>query len=278
MAKKWGYDGIEIEGKRPHGCPLDLDKKARDAIKKAAADNGLAISAISGYNDYASPVEEHRQNELLMTRELIKLAVDVGAPILRMFAFWSGVTLRDGCITYDIARHDILNRFPGTLPLEQWCYVRDCLVEAAEMAQDYGVTLALQNHEPIITTYKDMLQFIHEVNSPALKACLDQPLLKVHTEEYYRQALAETGSLMVHSHYGGRFERRADGSIGRQGGGEERDGWFVKHAKERAGFDGHNGYELCSPVLVDHRHAGQEYALEQAELACAYMKQVIAAS
>ena len=32
LAKQWGYDGIEIEGKRPHGSPLDLGKMERDSI------------------------------------------------------------------------------------------------------------------------------------------------------------------------------------------------------------------------------------------------------
>ena len=45
-AKEWGYDGIELEGKRPHGSPLDLDAAARKQIRRAAEDNGLEISAL----------------------------------------------------------------------------------------------------------------------------------------------------------------------------------------------------------------------------------------
>jgi len=88
--------------------------------------------------------------------------------------------------------------------------VRECLIEAAKMAEDEGVTLALQNHEPIIRNYQDMLDFIAEVDSPALKACLDRPLLKEHTEDYYRKAIRATGDLMVHTHYGGRFQQHED--------------------------------------------------------------------
>jgi len=211
MAREWGYDGIEIEAKRPHGSPLDLDPAARDRIRKAAEDNGLEISAVAAYNDYSSPIDEHRENELLMTREQIRLAADLGAPVVRVFAAWSGATRRDGLITYDVARYNLEHRWPGTTQLERWCYVRDCLAEAAAMAEDAGVTLALQNHKPIIDHYQDMLDFIREVDSPALKACLDQPLLSRHTEDHYRAALEATGDLMVHSHFGGRFERGPDG-------------------------------------------------------------------
>ena len=278
-AKAWGYDGIELEGKRPHGCPLDLDTATRKQIRRAAEDTGLEISCVAAYNDYSSPIEEHRENELLMTREQIRLAAELGAPVVRVFAIWSGVTRRNGCITYDVARYNIDHRYPGTTLLERWCYVRDCLAEAAEMAEAEGVTLALQNHEPIITHYQHMLDFIEEVNSPALKACLDSPLMKSHTPEYYREAIEATGDLLVHTHFGGRFEREADGRVIRlrnranPPGADDRA--FLKAAKEIVNYDGHIGYELCSPVLISHNHAGLEYALLQAELACEYMRGVI---
>jgi len=278
-AKAWGYDGIEIESKRPHGSPLDLDSAARDRIKKAARDTGLEISCIAAYNDYSSPIDEHRENELLMTREQIRLAADLGAPIVRLFSQWSGVTRRDGCITYDIARHNIDHRYSGQTALDRWCYVRECLIEAAKMAEKEGIILALQNHKPIIESYLDMLAFIQEVNSPALKACLDRPLLRQHTEEYYRAAIEATGDLMVHTHYGGRYQRQSDGSVTRIQSPlhpqQADNAAFLRIAKEVIDYSGHTGYELCSPVLIGHRHAGLEYALEQAELACVYMRQIL---
>jgi len=278
-AKSWGYDGIELEGKRPHGSPLDLDGKARADIRTAADDHGLEISCVAAYNDFSSPIEEHRQNELLMVRELIGLAADIGAPVVRVFSAWSGVSLRDGAITYELARANFPGRFPGTTSLEQWGFVRECLAEAARMAEEHGVTLALQNHTPIINHYLDMLDLIAEVGSPALKACLDAPLLTEHTEEHYRAALGATGELMVHTHFGGRYERKADGEVvplrdplGRKGSDMP---LFMKLAREIVDFQGHAGYELCSPVLINHRHAGLEYALDQAELAGRYMRQII---
>jgi sugar phosphate isomerase/epimerase len=184
--------------------------------------------------------------------------------------------MRDGAITYDVARYNIDHRFPGTIPLERWCYVRECLREVSKMAEDAGVVLALQNHKPVIENYRDMLAFIEEVDSPALKACLDPPLMAYNTEEFYRQALEETGDLMVHSHYGGRFVEK-DGRVERVLSGIRKSGsdWptFLKLAKEIIDFKGHIGYELCSPVLCGHKHTGQAYALKQAELAAKWMRQ-----
>ena len=173
------------------------------------------------------------------------------------------IELRDGCSI----------RTNGTLRPE------DALVEAAKMAEDHGVVLALQNHTPIINNYRDMLDFVAEVDSPALKACLDAPLVTEHTEEHYRAAVEATGDLMVHSHFGGRYERTPDGEavrvkdpLGRTGSDLP---LFMKLAKEVASFQGHTGYELCSPVLINHQRAGLEYALLQAELAGQHMRGII---
>ena len=40
-----------------------------------------------------------------------------------------------------------------------------------------GVTLALQNHRPIIKDHHDVLRMVREVGSPHLKVCLDVPLM-----------------------------------------------------------------------------------------------------
>ncbi len=279
LAREWGYDGVEIEGKRPHGCPIDLDDAVRRDIRRAADDNGLEIPCVAAYNDYSSPIDEHRENELLMTREQIRLAVDLGAPVVRVFAAWSGVTRRDGCITYDVARYNIDHRYPGTTQLERWCYVRDCLAEAARMAEEAGVVLALQNHAPITEHYQDVLDFVAEVGSPALKVCLDQPLFKVQTEDHYREALEATGDLMVFSHFGGRFERGPDGAVRHNvdprkpaGAGEAA---YLRLARETIGYEGYFGYELCSPVLTGHRYECLDYAKSQAQMAAEYMRGII---
>ena len=278
LAKKWGYDGVELEAKRPHGSPLDLSADDRRCLRDLAGENGLEIPCVAAYNDFSSPIEEHRENELLMAREQIRLAVDLGAPLVRVMAAWSGVSRRNGTITYDVARYNIDHRFPGTLAVERWNYVRDCLVEVARMAEDAGVTLALQNHKPVTNNWRDMLAMIAEVDSPSLKACLDAPIFDEHSEAIYREALTATGQLMVHSHYGGRFKRLPDGQvvpIGATSGAEGYDAMFMRLAKEINGFSGHNGYELCSPVLINHRHAGLEEAMLQTQLAAEYMRAVI---
>ena len=284
QARKLGYEGVEIDGKRPHGNPMDLDAAARTEIREHLQREGLELAAVASNNDFSSPVPEHRECQVLMVREQIRLARDLGAPAVRLFAAWPGVTFRDGVATYELARPGWQKAFPGTTSEERWEFVRGCLVEVSKVAEDEGIVLALQNHAPVIETYRDMLQLIREVDSPALKACLDLPLLKRQDDAWVQQAALETGSLQALSHFGGEYQRAADGAVVpcKYGGPFAADPNYPAFARamDEIGYQGFTSYELCHPVHVPgrRRRADLGYAHEQAALALEYMRGILAAA
>lgn len=277
--KEMGFDGVEIGARRPHANPMDLDEKARAFIREQAAEAGVEIPAVASYNNFASPVLEQRENELLMVREQIKLAHDLGAPVLRVFAAWRGITLRDGHGTYEMTRRYWEQGYPDVTSLERWSWVRECLREAADLAGEMGVTLALQNHEPVISRYSDMLAFVREVDSPALKACLDCPLLVRQDDEYVMSAVRATGDLQVHSHFGGEFEEENGEAVQRRIRHMNRAlinyPAFVK-ALEEIGYDGYLCYEFCHPCLgPNHELLGLDEVTRQVDLAGRYMRTLV---
>lgn len=271
-----GFDGIEIGGKRPHGNPGDLSPDERAALKQLCAREGIEIAAVASYNDFSSAIMEHRECQLLMVREQIKLARDVGAPVVRLFFAWPGVTELDGAVTYDTARQlwDLQSRFFPRIQL--WNNVKRSLKEVAQYAQDTGVTLALQNHVPLLRHYRDLLDMIREVDSPALKACLDVPILERQDDEYVRQAARETGSLEAHSHFGGQYERGPDGAVRQQQYrfGEPLANYpvFVQAVRD-IGYQGYFCFEFCHPALSDrHEPLGIDYIDDQARMALEYLR------
>ncbi len=280
QAKRLGYDGVEIDGKRPHGNPMDLSAGARREIRALAAGEGLDIPAVASNNDFSSPVPEHRECQLLMLREQIKLAADLGAKVVRVFLAWPGVTLRaDGLAQYDIARRRWEESWRDTTRAEMWDYARECFREAARVAEQEGVVLALQNHAPVIRNHQDVLAMIAEVDSPAFRACLDAPLLLRQDDAWVRQAALDTGTLQVHSHFGGEYERAADGRVVQRPlrFAEPVTNYpaFVRAMKE-IGYGGYFCYELCHPVVnARHEPQGREYVDEQAALALEYLKGVM---
>ena len=129
------------------------------------------------------------------------------APVLRVFLAWWGVTRHPQLATYDIAEGywPIVHAKFSTEEIWGWC--RQALVECARYACDAGVTLALQNHKPLIDNHHDLLRMIREVDSPGLKACLDAPLMPDRSTAGIRAGARAVGSLQALSHFGGEFQR-----------------------------------------------------------------------
>ncbi len=212
-AKDLGYDGIEIAAKRPHGNPLDWPKSRCRELRSIADGEGIDIFAVAANNDFSNPVPEVREAQICFVRDLVRMTADMGAQTLRVFLAWWGVTRHPKLATYDIAEGlwPIVHEKFSTEEIWGWC--RDALIECARYAGDAGVTLALQNHRPIIKDHHDVLRMVKEVGSPHLKVSLDVPLMPDKSMAAIRQAAQAVGPLQVLSHFGGEYERRPDGSI-----------------------------------------------------------------
>ncbi len=285
-AKALGYDAIELGGKRPHLSPLDFDKKACHEVRRRAERLGLAV-LVSAYNNFMTPVPERRESEMLMVRALIRRASYVGAPHVRVFGGWRGITLdENGFATYaEVRRAD--NAFPNVTPEQKWRWCRECLEECLRDAERLGVTLALQNHEPVMDGYEAPVRMIREVGSERLKLALSCDLLKSQDEAHVRDAVRAAAGLIVHSHIGGEFDRAPDGSVKKRRFDESR-GPYFKSLNERnlpnflaalaeTGFDGFLSYELCHPFIKGGKHCTLREAEEQAGLALEYIRDAMPA-
>ncbi|HVX67287.1 MAG TPA: sugar phosphate isomerase/epimerase family protein [Bryobacteraceae bacterium] len=273
-AKKFGYDGVEIDGKRPHGDPLDWPKwKCRD-LRRYAEGQGIELYAIAANNDFSSPIPEYREACILYLRELLRMSADMQVKVVRVFSAWPGVTLLPG----GGARYDIAGKVWAEahkeFPAEQtWAWCRDGLKEVARYAADHGITLALQNHRPVINGYQDMLRMIKEVDAPNLKACFDARLEHEMGPEDVLRASREIGALQVLNHYGNEYD--------------EVDGRIVLKEDELAasqvaglldiGYKGYMGYELCHALpVVNGQTVGIEFTDKNARLAASWMRSLVA--
>ena len=273
-ARQYGYEGVEIDGKRPHGNPLDWPKGRCEDLQRYAHDRGVEIYAVAANDDLSSPVPEHRESQLVYLRELVRMTAALGAKVLRVFLAWPGVTLlREGGGTYDLARSVWQKVHESFSPEETWSWCREGLAESARYAGENGVTLALQNHGPVIRDYRDVLRMVEEVASPHLKVCFDARLERGKDADAIRKATVEVGRLQVLSHFGGEYRQGAQGIevIGGEPCLAEVSGLL------EIGYRGYFGYELCHPLpVVEGRTVGVEYVHENARLAAEYMRGVIA--
>jgi sugar phosphate isomerase/epimerase len=274
-ARKFGYHGVEIDGKRPHGNPLDMPPARCRQIRKLAGDQGIEIYAVAANNDFSSPIPEHRESQLLFVRDLLRMTSDLGAKTLRMFLAWPGVTLLpEGGGRYDIARviWDAEHKDFSAERTWEWC--REGMVEAAKLAGDSGITLALQNHPPVIDRgYIDVLRMIKEVDSPHLKACFDARLEHGLDEPGVRKAVNEVGALQTLWHFGGEYDRGPGGITVK---GDEKCLGEALGLMD-IGYRGYAGFELCHPLpVVDGKIVGIDFVDKNAQLAAEYMKSILA--
>ncbi len=274
-AKQYGYQGVEIDGKRPHGNPLDMPKARCQQLRKYAAGEDIEIFAVAANNDFSSPIPEHRECQIAYTRDLLRMTSDLGAKVLRMFLAWSGVTKVPGQGgRYDHARRVFAAEHEGFTDEQSWEWCRESLKECARYAREFGVTMGLQNHKPVVRDYGDVLRMIREVDSPNLKAVYDAPLMDDKSEAAIRKAAFEVGPLQISSHFGGEYERDASGRAASKG--SEIYPYFIR-AMLDIGYRGYISYELCHPLpVVDGNTVGLEFADKNAQLAAEFMRCVIA--
>lgn len=286
-ARRFGYEGIEIDGKRPHGHPLDLPPAVCHGLRREARDAGIDIYAVAANNDFSSPVPEQREAQLLYLRELIRMTSDLGAKTVRVFGAWPGITRSGDSSRYDIAKKIWNIAHQDFAPEQTWEWIRDGLVECCGWARDAQVTLALQNHPPVIGSCEAMLRMISQVNSPALRACFDAPLARKQGEApaTMRDACRKVGALQALTHFGGEYEAGPDGAI--TGWVRNRDGslqpedFYAEFTKGMLdiGYTGYTGYELCHPLpQVDGVTVGLDFVDSNARLAAEYMRNVIQAA
>jgi sugar phosphate isomerase/epimerase len=270
-AKNHGYQGIEIDGKRPHGNPLDWPAKRCKELRSVSDGEGIEIHGVAANNDFSSPIPEYRECQIAHVKELIRMTSHLGARTLRMFLAWPGVTKHPQLAKYTIAR-DIWKYTHEKFAAEEiWTWCREGMAECARYAEDAGIILALQNHAPVIREYRDVLRMVKEVNSPSLKVSLDAPIMADKSPENIRRAAKAMGSLQVLSHFGGEYDRDKNGKI--------KGAAFYKpfiQAMHEIGYSGYLSYELCHPLpKVNGRTVDIEYAEKNAQLAAEFMRGLI---
>ena len=283
-AKKFGYQGVELDLKRPHGSPLDLDTKRCHEIRDYVKKSGLELCAVAANNNFASIVPEQIENELLMVKEQIRVAKDLGAPVLRLFAAWRGIVMRDGVANYEVtAKH---HTYYGALDYELRQSILACLKECVKWAEEAGVVLALQNHHPIIENYQDMLDFVRWVDSPWLKCCFDAPCCgwtpEVQSDEYMQRAVEEIGDLQMLTHANAEFVEGKDGSITMISFDPHIQPVLTNYpafikALKKQGYQGYINFEFCHMPFHDGKVLGyQDYIENQIRLAKIYFERLIA--
>lgn len=260
--KRLGFEGVELDAKVPQAAPYFLSERDRKEIVEFMAKKEIDLVCVGGYNDFSSPVIEHRDANIQYVAEQIRLCRDLGTPILRLFTAWQGSSRLNGRGTYEVARRAYKMAFPQTPEMDRWKYCLECFRIVAKIAEDEGVILALQNHPPVVRNSADCMAFVEEVDSPNFKLSFDiSGERKWQDTEWVLQQAHQMGDLWVRSAVGGDYRRNPDGTVeqiplGRASGPREGsttwnvDAWV--RAMYEVGYEGYVLYEACTPTYLSN--------------------------
>ena len=157
---KWaadsGFDAVDVTMYYVPGYSASLSELPEKEItafvrkiRETAATSGIEISGTGIRNDFAVPDPVQREMDIHRTKYWLKLAEEMGAPVMRVFA---GLVPED-IDTYgweDITKNRIV----------------PALREVADYAADNhpGVLIGIQNHADMLCTAKQTIQLIKWVN------------------------------------------------------------------------------------------------------------------
>ena len=178
-----GYDGVEQLVEDPRA--VDVER-----LRKLAQSHNLEVPAIGTGPTYlryglsfADPDQKVREAAVKRVRDYLSIASDLGSLVI--------IGLIRGKIGVN-ASHK-----------RAWTRVRRCLSECAVIAEDLGVTMALEPinryETDIINTVGEALRMVDELRFNRVKIMADTFHMNIE-EASIAQALKEAGKSLVHVH------------------------------------------------------------------------------
>ena len=149
---EYNFDAIDPTGYYFPGYPEVPSDPYINEFKRKAFLLGLDISGTGVRNDFANPDESSRKADVKMIKAWIVAAAKLGIPNLRVFA---------GHIPEGVERDQIF----------EWM-AKD-LKRCCEFGKEYGVLIAVQNHNDFLQTADDVDRIFEMVDSEWLGLNLD---------------------------------------------------------------------------------------------------------
>ncbi|GEO10083.1 sugar phosphate isomerase/epimerase family protein [Segetibacter aerophilus] len=147
------FDAVDLTGYYFPGYPAVPEDEYIFHLKQKAHRLGLDISGTGIRNDFTNPDKGKRKDDTKLIKKWIECAAKLGAPVIRIF---SGLNIPEGH-TWD--------------EVTTWM-VKD-MKECADYGKQYGVIVAIQNHNDFIKTAEQAQKIIEQVNSDWFGLVLD---------------------------------------------------------------------------------------------------------
>lgn len=172
MAQRYGFDGVEVWGARPHAYPFDVDaalsKEIRNFSKKYHVCIPMYTPELLAYPyNLASSSPKEREETVIYLKRAIAACEAMQCPAMLVSCDHPGY---------------------GRNRKEAWQLLVDGLKEVAAEAETRGIQLRMEslgpNTSPIVSRSDELVALLEDVGSPALGAMLDMAIPPLVAEPY----------------------------------------------------------------------------------------------
>jgi len=269
-AKQFGYNAVEVFAARPVCSPFDFDTNQAEKLRRYAEAQGIEFCTVAGYIDLPRTTPLDREKELVFARETFRLARDLGAPAVRVYAGGE-------------------HMHPGASAWQQWDWCVEAIKELVPLAETYNIDIALEWHTGVVQSTDALLDMIEQVGSERIKVLLDPPHLSLRGESA-SEAVSKVGPLLVHAHISDftrgspvlsseavpelAFRETMPANHVPLGEGMVEIEPFVRACK-KIGYQGELAFEVCTPFHVHHRMPTLDDVDRLVQQASEYMKTML---
>lgn len=165
-AARLGFEGVEVLHRQmPEESTEYLNK-----LKRLAFTHGLSLYMLSIHQNFVSPDEKVRQQNIEHTKHCIDLAAQMGIPAIRLNSGrWGTIQSFDDLMK---AKGDE-PPLPGYKTDDAFNWVIDSIEKCLPHAAKAGVLLALENHWGLTTDPKAVVRIVNAIKSPWLGVNMD---------------------------------------------------------------------------------------------------------
>lgn len=195
-ACQFGVEGVDILHRQMDGEERSYLMK----LKRHAFTHGIDLICLSIHQNFVSPKEEFRKQQIEHTLKCIELAYQMGIPSIRLNSGrWSTVASFDRLMEL----RGVEPAIPGYTEDDAFGWCIGCIEKCLPKAEECGVLLALENHWGLTSSPGGMLRIVNAIKSPWLKLLMDTGNFMEEPYDKLKQIAPLTAFVQAKFYYGG---------------------------------------------------------------------------
>ena len=169
-------------------------------LRRLAFVYGLDINCLAIHNNFVSPSEAKRREQVADVERCLETAYKLGAPSIRLNSGrWGTVKSFDELME----RRGIEPPLSGYTEEDAYRWVIEAIEECLRAAEEYGVVMALENHWGLTTQAEGLLGIVNALDSDWLGVLMDTGNFVYNTYESLERIAPYTVFVHAKTYFGG---------------------------------------------------------------------------